>query len=101
MAKKNLNIPSIAEEMELKEKRERFADEPKPVPEKKPKRAATFGTVIDCSELNVRDGASVDAPAICQIKAGKEVEILEDAGEWVKVRILGSIEGYCMKKYIK
>ncbi len=51
--------------------------------------------------LNLRSGASKSYKVIVCMPYGKEVQLLEDAGNgWFKVSYNGTV-GYCMKEYLK
>lgn len=78
-------------------------EEPVKKPVKKVEKQTMTGVVVDCDNLNVRDGASVEAIAICQIKQGDTVEIdsAESTKEWLKIKTVEGIKGFCMKKYIE
>ena len=61
-----------------------------------------YGTVSlsdPSTALNVRDEASVDGALIGQLWHEARVEILEQAGEWYKIKT-DHLEGYVMGKYI-
>lgn len=76
--------------------------EPKPVRKPKVAKFAT-GVVTGCTDLNVRDKASVDGNAVCQIKEGSEVtiELQASTDEWFKIKTSTGVEGFCMKNYIE
>ncbi|MFR5265390.1 SH3 domain-containing protein [Clostridium sp.] len=57
------------------------------------------GTVITY-DLNVRDSASYSAKVLGTIKVGSSVSIIENIGEWSKIKYNNST-GYVLSKYIK
>lgn len=56
------------------------------------------GTVTATS-LYVRKTASTEAKALCSIRKGQRVTILDTDGDWYKVKT-GETIGYCAKQYI-
>lgn len=59
------------------------------------------GKVYNIStSLNVRKGPGSNYPVITYLLNNVDVEIIEEAGEWYKIRYNGR-EGYASKKYIK
>lgn len=50
--------------------------------------------------LRLRAYGSLSAPTICLMKKGSEVELLQDLGEWAKVKYKTMI-GYAYKSYLK
>lgn len=60
-----------------------------------------FGTVINCSALNVRNGPGLDQETLDAIKNGSKVEIADDSiPDWYGVITENGIHGFCMSKYI-
>lgn len=61
------------------------------------------GHIRNCTKLNVRANANINARIICVIGKDDEVEIDRENsdGEFWKVRLESGVEGYCMKKFIK
>lgn len=59
------------------------------------------GVVTDCVKLNVRKKADLKANVIAVLGEKTEVTVYpnESTKDWYKV-IVGSVDGYCMKKYI-
>ena len=57
------------------------------------------GTVITY-DLNVRDSASYSAKVLGTIKVGSSVSVIENMGEWSKIKYNNST-GYVLSKYIK
>lgn len=57
-----------------------------------------YGTVVNCSRLNVRKNPSKHAPVVRVINAGDTVEIdhAESTNEFYKIE-----DGYCMRQYIR
>ena len=55
---------------------------------------------VTVSLLNIRTGEGKDTPVLLQITKGKPVEILENSGEWLKVKVGGKV-GFAMTKYIR
>lgn len=64
----------------------------------------TGAAVADTGEakirINVRDGMGTDHPIVTTLSAGQEVDILEYAGEFVRVRTSGGSEGYLKQRYL-
>lgn len=62
----------------------------------------SFGTVTGCSRLNVRKKPNIKAEVIKEINANDKVTIFPDKSnkDWYYVRVTGTIEGFCMKKFI-
>lgn len=60
-----------------------------------------FGTVVDCTKLNVRKEPNVKAQIICVIEKDTQVLVIpeESTDDWYKVDI-GGQQGFCMKKYM-
>lgn len=50
--------------------------------------------------LRLRAYGSLSAPTICLMKKGSEVTMLEDCGDWAKIKYKTMI-GYCYKSYLK
>lgn len=78
---------------------------PAPVEVKAPVVEKKFGVVSNCSRLNVRSKASINADIVCVINAGTEIEITgdRDNSEFYKVRSIDKANhftGFCMKKFI-
>lgn len=57
-----------------------------------------YGTVVNCSRLNVREKPSKNADVVRVINAGDTVEInlAESTDEFYKIE-----DGYCMRQYIR
>lgn len=62
---------------------------------------AVVGKVVNCSRLNVRKSADINAKVVCEINAGEEVIIEETLEQFYKVLLGNGKKGFCMKKYIK
>lgn len=60
------------------------------------------GIVADCRKLNVRKAPDKNAPIICTIPVGSEVEILvdESTDEFYRIYTASGLEGFCMRDYI-
>ena len=67
--------------------------------EETPSKPLKMGEVT-VSLLNIRTGEGKDTPVLLQITKGKPVEILENSGEWLKVKVGGKV-GFAMAKYIR
>lgn len=96
--KKNYNKISTeaaekAEPIEIETVPEVQAEEPVVVVEEPKKK---FGTVANCTKLNVRKAPKSNAPVCRIISAGTEVEIVDESGDFYKI---GDNE-YCMKDFI-
>lgn len=62
-----------------------------------------IGIVSGCSRLNVRNAPMANAAVVCTIEQGSEVSVIEceTNDKFYKVCTASSVEGYCMKQYIK
>ena len=58
------------------------------------------GKVINCQLLNVRKRPKRDAEILRVIAKDDEVEILSDAGEFLRVKLSDGTYGFCMSMYI-
>lgn len=56
-------------------------------------------SIIDCEKLNLRKGANLDATVLKVLDSSSSIEVIEDKGDWTKVKADGKI-GYVMSKYI-
>lgn len=65
-------------------------------------KAPVIGVVSDCVKLNVRAMPSKDAPVICVIPLGTEVQVMPDESteDFYKVVTELGIEGYCVNDYV-
>jgi len=52
------------------------------------------------SALNLRKEANTTSLVIGRLSYGDKVTLLEDLGEWAKVRTVGNTDGYVLKKYL-
>ena len=61
-----------------------------------------IGYVTDCVKLNVREAASKDSNALCEIILNSKVIVDEENSteDFYKVITETGVEGYCMKQYI-
>ena len=61
-----------------------------------------IGYVTDCVKLNVREAASKDSNALCEIILNSKVIVDEEnsTDDFYKVTTETGVEGYCMKQYI-
>lgn len=61
-----------------------------------------FGTVTDCSRLNIRLEPKVNASVLCVVNAGERLLIDNDKStdDWYSVTNKVGAEGFCMKKYV-
>lgn len=61
-----------------------------------------FGTVSDCSKLNIRKAPSKLADVVAEVLVDTEVMIDTEnsTDEWYCVCTSSGIEGFCMKQYI-
>lgn len=83
----------IEEVVELvNEVEENVEKEPKPL----------FGTVVNCSKLNVRKDPDVKSKSICVLNIADAVDIYldESTDDFYRITTAYGIEGFCMKKYI-
>ena len=62
-----------------------------------------FGSVFDCTKLNIRSEPSLDGEIICTVPVSTEVEIDSEksTNDWFYIYTNTGIEGFCMKKYIR
>lgn len=67
-------------------------DTPKVAPAVKTKK----GKVYNCVKLNIRKEPKADAEVVGTIDADFTVTILDEVGDFYKIK-----DGYCMKKFIK
>ena len=58
------------------------------------------GKVVNCQLLNVRKRPKRDAEILRVIAKDDEVEILNDAGEFLRVKLSDDTYGFCMRMYI-
>jgi len=56
--------------------------------------------MTDSISLFVRTGPTNDHPVIATLEAGDIVQVLEDAGEWVRIRFAGDKEGWTQKQLL-
>lgn len=59
-----------------------------------------FGTVANSSSVNLRAGASKQTERLCSYPRGTWLRILDDYGDWYKVKGPDGRTGYMMKDYI-
>ena len=69
-----------------------------PVKPSEPSGKYIVNTKVD--PLRLRSSGSLSAPTICLMKKGSEVTMLQDCGDWAKVKYKTMI-GYCYKSYLK
>lgn len=64
--------------------------------------APFIGVVVDCSKLNIRKEPSTDAPVVCVVDKGAELEIdlIESTNEWYSVCTASGLKGYCMNEFV-
>ena len=58
------------------------------------------GRVVNCQLLNVRKRPKRDAEILRVITKDDEVEILNTAGEFLRVKLSDGTYGFCMSTYI-
>ena len=58
------------------------------------------GKVINCQLLNVRKRPKRDAEVLRVIAKDDEVEILNNTGEFLRVKLSDGTYGFCMSMYI-
>ncbi len=72
---------------------------PEPSVSKEPTQTPISRTAIIMYEpVNLREGPGPNYKTIVPLKKGTMVEILEDQGEWLRVRLENGTEGWLMKK---
>lgn len=59
-----------------------------------------FGTVANSNSVNLRAGASKSTQKLCAYERGTWLRILDDYGDWYKVKGPDGRTGYMMKDYI-
>lgn len=71
-----------------------------PTPEPAP--APVYGTVTDCSKLNIRTNPHTQSEVLCKVDAGAQltIDLNKSTTEWYKVCTASGVEGYCMKKFV-
>ena len=65
-----------------------------------PVEKAVLGVTVNCQKLNLRPAPSKDNQAIASIMRGTGLEVLEDLGDWYKVKF-NDKTGYVMKEFTK
>ena len=80
-------IGNDMDNIEVKEKKEELATPLK-------------GKVVNCKLLNVRKRPKRDAEILRVIAKDDEVEILNTAGEFLRVKLSDGTYGFCMSTYI-
>ena len=60
------------------------------------------GTVANCSKLNVREKAKLNAEIVTIINAGAQVtiDVAKSTKDWFCVTTATGINGFCMKKFV-
>lgn len=58
------------------------------------------GKVVNCQLLNVRKRPKRDAEILRVIEKDDEVEILNNAGEFLRVKLSDGTYGFCISMYI-
>ena len=60
------------------------------------------GIVSGCRLLNIRLLPDLEAPILCFVRCESDVvvDLQESSSEWLKVRTVGGVEGYCMARYV-
>ena len=56
--------------------------------------------IVDTDTLNLRKEASTDSAVLKLLNIGEKLEVIEETGDWVKVKISG-VTGFVHKDYIK
>lgn len=56
--------------------------------------------VTDSFEITVRTGTSTEYKILAMLRSNEEVEVLEDLGDWTKVRLKSGKEGYVLSRYL-
>jgi N-acetylmuramoyl-L-alanine amidase len=73
---------------------------PKPTPEPTPEPSAAQYASVNASALNFRKAASTSSAVIKTLSRGDTVQVLEQGGEWCKVKY-GGVTGYMVTRYLK
>ena len=65
--------------------------------------SVTFGRVINCSKLNVRQYPTLHADVLCCLDENTEIEIDEDksTSEFYAICTPTGLEGFCLKKFVE
>ncbi|GAA5503860.1 hypothetical protein Dxin01_03627 [Deinococcus xinjiangensis] len=50
--------------------------------------------VVSTTELNIRDSASTTGKVITTLKRGENIDVVQDQGEWLKIRSASGVEGW-------
>ena len=76
---------------------------PDPIPEPEPQPEPVFGTVANCTKLNIRKNPAAGATVVCVLDAGTklEIDVTRSTSDWFKVSTVSGVDGYCMRKFIK
>lgn len=95
--RKTPQAPIVTVEPEAEEKVVDVASEPVPVPP-----APVYGTVTDCSRLNIRKSPYKQSEPLCVVDRGTQLTIDESQStvDWYKVYTASGVDGYCMKKFV-
>ena len=59
-----------------------------------------FGTVANSASVNLRAGASKQTERLRSYPRGTWLRIMEDYGDWYKVKGPDGLNGYMMKEYV-
>ena len=72
-----------------------------PAPTAAPAEERTVGTVrVNASTLNVRAAASASAEIVSRARKGEKLAVLEDSGDWLRVRLGDGTTGWVAAQHI-
>lgn len=74
-------------------------EKPKPAEELKP--GTAYVDVPNDGTVNVRKNMNVRSTKLTEVREGSPVEVVGIDGEWAKVKIVTTVDGYVMKKFLK
>lgn len=55
---------------------------------------------VNLSALNVRKGPGSDTKKLTELKSGDRVQLLENQGDWSRIKTKDNVEGYVYSKYV-
>lgn len=79
------------------------APAPGPVttPEPQPASAGAKSVYVKATALNVRAGGSPDAAILTTVKRGEKLNVLADAGDWLKVELANGTTGWVSAQHVQ
>ena len=77
------------------------ASAPPPAPAATPSEERALGSVrVNASTLNVRASASAGAEIVAHARRGEKLPVLEDSGDWLRVRLSDGTVGWVSSQHI-